>query len=326
MENFVGPTCNPEEEMNDQPGESPVIAIDHLTKYYGKREIVSDLSLQVPRGSIYGFLGRNGMGKTTTIRIFLGLEDPTRGAARVFGLDSRTLPPEARARIGYLPEGHHVYGWMTVKECGQFQASYFPKWNQDIFETVLTHFRLTPKMKAGHLSRGQRAGLCLALTLAPEPELLVLDDPALGLDPVARRSLLQSMLYVTRKADRTIFFSSHLLSDVERVADRIAVLDGGRLHADCTVETFRQQIRHFVLKFREAPPSTPDLPGLLESFRTDREMGLTLVNVTPEVENRLHALQPESIEPVELTLEDAFISYVGERGEKTFFMNGKEAK
>jgi ABC-2 type transport system ATP-binding protein len=312
--------------MSEPAGASPVIAIDHLTKYYGNREIISDLSLQVPRGSIYGFLGRNGMGKTTTIRIFLGLEDATRGSARVFNLDSRHLPPEARARIGYLPEGHHVYGWMSVKECGQFQASYFPAWNQDVFETVLTHFRLAPEMKAGHLSRGQRAGLCLALTLAPEPELLVLDDPALGLDPVARRSLLQSMLYVTRKADRTIFFSSHLLSDVERVADRIAVLDGKVLRADCTVDLFRRQIRHFVLKFRDQPPATPDFPGLLESFRTDRELTMTLVNVTTDTENRMNALEPVSIEAVDLTLEDAFISYVGERGEKTFFMNGKEAK
>ena len=108
---------------------SAVIEIDHLTKYYGKREIVRDLSLRVPAGSIYGFLGRNGMGKTTTIRILLGMEEPTRGSTRVFGQDSRTLPPEIRARIGYLPEGHHVYGWMTVRECGQFQASFFPDWN-----------------------------------------------------------------------------------------------------------------------------------------------------------------------------------------------------
>jgi len=302
---------------------APVIEIDQLTKYYGKREIMRDLSLTVPRGSIYGFLGRNGMGKTTTIRVFLGLEDPTRGTTRVLGEDSRNLSPETRARIGYLPEGHHVYGWMTVKECGQFQASYYPRWNQDIFEAVLTHFRLTPKMKAGNLSRGQRAGLCLAVTLAPEPELLVLDDPALGLDPVARRSLLQSMLYITRQADRTIFFSSHLLSDVERVADRIAVLDGGALRADCTIDTFRQKLRHFVLKFRGTPPEAPVIPGLLQSFRTDREMAITVANITPEVESGLAALQPESIERVEMTLEDAFISYVGERGEKTFFMNGK---
>ncbi len=302
--------------MNDPA----VIEIDHLTKYYGTREIVRDLSLRVPSGSIYGFLGRNGMGKTTTIRILLGLEDPTRGRTAVFGEDSRHLRPETRARIGYLPEGHHVYGWMTVKECGQFQASYFPQWNQDIFETVITHFRLNSRMKAGHLSRGQRAGLCLAMTLAPEPELLVLDDPALGLDPVARRSLLQSMLYVTRQPNRTILFSSHLLSDVERVADRIVVLDGGVLRADCTVERFRERLRHFVLKFRETPPTTPEIPGLLESFRTDHEIALTIANPTAETETQLQALRPESIEPVEMTLEDAFISYVGERGEKTFFI------
>jgi len=299
---------------------NPVIEIDHLTKYYGTREIVKDLSLTVPPGCIYGFLGRNGMGKTTTIRVLLGFEDATRGHTRVFGEDSRRLRPGTRARIGYLPEGHHVYGWMTVKECGQFQASFFPRWNQDIFEAVITHFRLTMKMKAGHLSRGQRAGLCLALTLAPEPELLVLDDPALGLDPVARRSLLQSMLYVTRQPNRTILFSSHLLSDVERVADRIAVLDGGVLRADCTVEHFRERLRHYVLTFRGQPPPTPDLPGLLESFRTDRELALTIANPTPDTESRLAALQPESLEPVDMTLEDAFVSYVGERGEKTFFL------
>ena len=306
--------------------DNPVIDIDRLTKYYGTREIVRDLSLKVPAGSIYGFLGRNGMGKTTTIRILLGMEEPTRGSTRVFGHDSRTLSPEVRARIGYLPEGHHVYGWMTVKECGQFQASTFPKWNQDIFEAVITHFRLTSKMKAGHLSRGQRAGLCLAMTLAPEPELLVLDDPALGLDPVARRSLLQSMLYVTRQPNRTILFSSHLLSDVERVADRIVVLDGGVLRADCTVETFRERLRHFVLKFRGTPPSAPELPGLLESFRTDHELSLTFANPPSDIEAKLALLQPESIEPVEMTLEDAFVSYVGDRGERTFFMRDAAPK
>lgn len=298
---------------------SPVIEIDHLTKYYGKREIVRDLSLLVPGGSIYGFLGRNGMGKTTTIRILLGMEDPTRGSTRVFGEDSRALTPPTRARIGYLPEGHHVYGWMTVRECGRFQASFFPKWNQDIFETVITHFRLTPRMKGSQLSRGQRAGLCLAMTLAPEPELLVLDDPALGLDPVARRSLLQSMLHVTRQPDRTILFSSHLLSDVERVADRIVVLDGGTLRADCTVETFRDRLRHYVLKFKGTPPAATGIPGLLESFRTDHELALTVANASEQTETLLAALQPETIEPVEMTLEDAFVSYVGERGEKTFF-------
>jgi len=302
------------------------IEVRALRKTFGRATALDGLDLAVRSGEVHAFLGPNGAGKTTTIRILLGLEDPTRGSTRVFGEDSRTLSSETRARIGYLPEGHHVYGWMTVKECGQFQASFFPKWNQDIFEAVITHFRLEPKMKAGHLSRGQRAGLCLAMTLAPEPELLVLDDPALGLDPVARRSLLQSMLYVTRQPNRTILFSSHLLSDVERVADRIAVLDGGALRADCTVERFRESLRHYVLKFDSTPPPAPAIPGLLESFRTDRELALTFANATSETEAQLARLQPADMAPVEMTLEDAFVSYVGERGEKTFFMRDLERK
>jgi len=300
--------------------EANPIEIEHLTKYYGKHEVVRDLSLSIRKGQIYGFLGRNGAGKTTSIRILLGFEQPTRGSARILGEDSQEIRPETRGRIGYLPEGHHVYGWMTVRECGQFQGSFFPSWNQEIFEAVISHFRLTPKMKAGHLSRGQRAGLCLAMTLAPEPELLVLDDPALGLDPVARRSLLQSMLYVTRQPNRTILFSSHLLSDVERVADRIAVLDAGVLRADCTVEQFRKHVRHYVLRFNGTPPHTPELPGLLESFRTSEELAITIANPTPETIAKLESLQPISIDEVEMTLEDAFVSYVGERGEKTFFL------
>src|SRR5271168_1375807 len=127
------------------------------------------------------------------------------------------------------------------------------------------------------------------------------------------------MLYVTRQPNRTILFSSHLLSDVERVADRIVILDGGVLRADCTIELFRERLRHYVLKFRGTPPMAPPITGLLESFRTDNELAITIANPTPETEIQLAGLQPESLETVEMTLEDAFISYVGERGEKTFF-------
>src|SRR3954470_15641506 len=138
---------------------------------------------------------------------------------------------------------------MTARQMGEYQSRFYPRWNQKIFTSVLEHFRLDPKTKAGDLSRGERAGLSLAITLAPEPELLILDDPALGLDPVARRSLLESMIYVARGAVRTIFFSSHLLNDVERVADYIAILDRSVLRACCSIETFRDSIHQFVAVF-----------------------------------------------------------------------------
>ena len=297
----------------------PVIETKGLTKFFGGRCVVDELNLSIARGSIFGFLGRNGAGKSTTIRLLLGLLEPTRGNSHVLGTDSLRLTPQDRARIGYLPEGHHVYGWMSVEECGRFQRSFYKSWNDDIFRAVLSHFRLDTKTKSGNLSRGQRAGLCLAMVLAPEPELLILDDPALGLDPVARRSLIQSMLFVTRKAERTILFSSHMLSDVERVADEIAVLDGGNLRASCSLETFRQQVRQISLRHGSIPIELPKLNGLLQTFRTEGEISLTIANLDKAEEEALRALPGVSFEEVQLGLEEAFIAYVGERGEKSFF-------
>lgn len=294
-----------------------------LTRYFGGRCVVSDLTLAVPRGSIFGLLGRNGCGKTTTFRMLLGLLEPTRGFSQVLGHPSAQLPPDVRARIGYLTESHPVYGWMSLRESGRFQASFYRSWNEDLFQAVLKHFHLEPHRKAKDLSRGERAGLCLALTLAPDPEILILDDPALGLDPVARRNLLESMLYVTRREGRTILFSSHVLSDVERIADRIAILDRGVLRAHCSVETFRNRVRRMVLHFSGTPPPLPEIPGLLHLSRSDREIALTIANLTPMILRQLEALPITQITDLPLDLEEAFISYVGERGERAFFLQGR---
>jgi ABC-2 type transport system ATP-binding protein len=287
--------------------------------------VVCDLDLDVPRGCIFGFLGRNGSGKTTTIRMLLGLLAPTRGESRVLGEDSRMLSETTRSRIGYMAEGHPVYEWMRVGECGRFQAACFPTWNDSIFDAVLEHFRLGPDRKARELSRGERAGLCLALTLAPEPELLILDDPAIGLDPVARRSLLEAMIAVTRSKDRTILFSSHLLSDVERVADWIAVLDRGVLRACCTMATFQRRISRFVLAWDGTPPTdTPKLPGLVHAFRAGRELQLTIANADEDVRAAIGSLGASSIDEVPIGLEEAFIDYLGDRGERNLLLADPE--
>ena len=307
-----------------------VVETRNLTRYFGPKCVVRALDLTVPRGCVFGFLGRNGAGKTTTIRMLLGLLEPTRGSATVLGHDSRNLPPEVRARIGYLAEGHQVYAWMRVAECGEFQRRFYESrrsrsgsrghWNADLFHGVLKYFRLAPRDRVKNLSRGERAGLCLALTLAPEPELLVLDDPGLGLDPVARRALLESMVYVTRQADRTIFFSSHLIGDVERVADRIAVLDRGQLRACCALDEFRRRVRRVVLRFAGRPPELPAIPGLLHSLRTAGELALTVANYDGQTEGLINTLGAERVEEVPIDLEEAFVSYLAERGERSFFL------
>jgi ABC-2 type transport system ATP-binding protein len=306
--------------------EPPVIRTRGLTRYFGSRPAVQDLNLDVPRGAVFAFLGRNGSGKSTTIRMLLGMLEPTRGEGTVLGEDIRRLSPAVRARVGYLTEEHRLYNWMTVRQCHEFQSPFYPRWNEKVFRGVIGHFGLKPEARVKDLSRGERAGLCLALTLAPDPELLVLDDPALGLDPVARRSLVESMIFLTRRSDRTIFFSSHDLADVERVADYIAVLDRSVLRACCSLDAFRREIKQVRLRFSGVLPALPEIPGLLQAQRTEGELRLTCAHYSDDTEKALRALAPEQMETVPINLEDAFISYLGERGEKSFILSELEAK
>ena len=297
-----------------------VIEARGLTRYFGGRCAVDDVSFSVPRGSVFAFIGRNGAGKTTTIRMILGLLEPTRGSSNILGYDSASLPPAARARIGYMAEGHPVYGWMRVGQYADFQRSFYPRWNQEIFASVIDYFAIDPHTKAGHLSHGQRAGLHLAMTLAIEPKVLMLDDPATGLDPAARRSLLEAMVYFTRDRERTIFFSSHLLDDVERVADRVAVLDYSVLRVCCSADTFRDHVRRLVVRFPAEPPrKLPKIPGLLQATRAENELTLVVANFNGKTERDLELLGAEAVEEQPISLEDALIAHVGRQGDRSFF-------
>ena len=304
--------------------DEPVIRTRGLTRYFGSRPAVYELDLEVPRGGIFAFLGRNGSGKSTTIRMLLGLLQPTRGEGTILGCDIRHLTPEIRTRIGYLTEEHQLYGWMSVRESGKFQSTFYPRWNEKIFRGVIEHFGLKEDARVKNLSRGQRAGLCLGLTLAPDPELLILDDPTLGLDPVARRSLVESMIYLTRRSDRTIFFSTHQLDDLERTADHIAILDESVLRACCPVNSFLENVRQVHIKFDGTPPRLPFIPGLLQAVRTGESIRLVCVRFDEHIEAALRALAPLQMEVSDVSLEDALICYLGQRGERSFILSGMQ--
>jgi ABC-2 type transport system ATP-binding protein len=293
-----------------------VIQTRGLTRYFGSKCAVDQVTLGVPRGSVFALLGRNGSGKSTITRMLLGLLEPTRGSAVVLGEDCQHLSPANRGRIGYVAEGHPLIGWMRVRDLAAFQRTFYPRWDGKLCSRILDHFGLSEKARTAHVSRGQRAGISLALALATRPELLVMDDPSMGLDPIARRTLLEAMILVTRNAGNTIFFSSHVLNDVERVADHIAILDRSVLRVSASVEEFRRRIRRVVLNFAGPPPSGSGIPGLLEARRDAQSLRLTIANSNEETGRAIAELGAMSSEEQSLSLEDAVLAYLGERGQR----------
>src|SRR5260370_9012206 len=192
-----------------------------------------------------------------------GMVRPDYARAEPLGEDVEQLRPQTRGRIAYLAEGHRLYAWMTVREAVAFTISFYPNADRVFVDQVLDHFGLSGRKKIGRLSKGQRAQVSLALALAPDPELLLLDDPTLGLDTNVRRDFLESMIHIIQRRGRTILFSSHVLGDVERVADRVGVMIDGVLRADCPAEHFKRSVRKVVVEFGRQPPELPPCPGLL---------------------------------------------------------------
>jgi ABC-2 type transport system ATP-binding protein len=297
-----------------------IVQTRQLTKYYHKTLALDHLDLQVPKGCIYGLLGRNGSGKTTAIKLLLGLLHPTSGSAEVLGYSSEDLPPEVRPRIGYITEGHHLDRWMSIGSLEQFQEAFYPdRWDSRFFSDMLEYFELSKRRKIKSLSNGQRAQVNLALTLAPNPELLIMDDPTLGLDTAIRRQFLEGMVHMIQKQGRTILFSSHILSDVERVADRVAVMDKGVLRADCTLEQFRGQIRKYVFEFSRAGGSVETLPGLIHYRQDENLIEATVVKTSDEEVLHWARQQNSSARLVPMNIEDQFIEFTGPKRAKKMF-------
>ena len=285
------------------------IRTDRLTKFYGGRKVVDSLDLRVPRGTVYGLLGRNGAGKSTTLKMLAGMVHPDAGRAELLGEDVAALRPQTRARIAYLAEGHPLYTGMTVRQAVAFTTSFYPGADRALVEQILDHFALPPRAKIGRLSKGQRAQVSLALAMAPDPALLILDDPTLGLDTNVRRDFLESMIQIIQRRGRTILFSSHVLGDVERVADRVGVMIDGVLRVDCPAEHFKRSVRKVVAEFGTEPPAVPPLPGLLSDWRVGTRRELVFVGYGPRQRAAVEALAPRRVEVQELNLEDAFIEY-----------------
>ena len=206
-----------------------IIECQNLTHYYGKRLIYENLSFQVPRGRILGLLGKNGTGKTTTINILSGYLQPHSGECRIFGENIRNMNPQTRQRMALLIEGHVQYTFMTIKEIERFYSAFFPAWNKDAYYELMHKLKVAPGQKISRMSCGQRSQVALGLILAQNAELLVLDDFSLGLDPGYRRLFIEYLKEYAKAESKTIFLTSHIIQDMERLIDDCIIMDYGKI-------------------------------------------------------------------------------------------------
>jgi ABC-2 type transport system ATP-binding protein len=220
-----------------------VIRVSELTRRFGATTALASVSLDLPRGAVYGLVGANGAGKTTLIKHILGLLRAERGSVRVFGLDPVADPVAVLSRIGYLSEENDLPGWMRVDELMRYTRAFYPAWDDGYAEALRQRFALDPSATVKSLSKGQKARLGLLIALAYRPELLVLDEPSSGLDPIVRREILGAVIRTMADQGRTVLFSSHLLDEVEAVADHVTMIHRGRIVVSGPLDEIRESHR-----------------------------------------------------------------------------------
>lgn len=233
-----------------------------LNKRFGSKQAVTDFNLRIERGGVHALIGSNGAGKSTLFRLLLGFMTPSSGESFLLGENSQQLTPSCRGRVGYVNEEHTLPRWLKVTELKTMQRSYYPGWNEDIYREVIANFDVDPQQKIGSLSRGERAGFNLAMALAQSPELLILDEPTLGLDVVARQEFLDAVLFCTQ-TNTTVIYCSHQMEEVERLADQLIIIEKGRLRLQATPAEFSTRIQLWVVDARFRPLVREKIPNLL---------------------------------------------------------------
>jgi ABC-2 type transport system ATP-binding protein len=290
------------------------IKIEGLHFSYGKKQVLKGVNLEVPKGSIFGFLGRNGTGKTTTIKTLLGLQKPHAGRCIIGGLDSFTETLEVRRRIGFMAEDQQMYGWMTISRIIKWVAGFYPDWDYKFADELANMLGLPKNTKVKALSKGQNSSLALLLALGHRPDIVILDDPTLGLDPIARKDFLRHVIELLQSNGVTVFFSSHLLYEIEPVADHIAILDKGVIIKASRTEQLRESVRKFVLTPKQEA-NFSGLAGILDILKVGDNVSITVEDCDDEKRNRLKNTSVNGMTEVALNLDEIFEAYViGNRG------------
>jgi ABC-2 type transport system ATP-binding protein len=285
----------------------PAIRLHNLRKSFGNQQVLRGMNLTVERGQIFALLGRNGAGKTTAIRLLMGLIWRDGGSIAVLGRDPQQEPLTLRAAVGFLAEDQQMFGWMTIAELLGFMAPFYPTWDQALADRYVKEFDLPRGQQIKHLSKGQNVRLGLLLALAHRPELVILDDPALGLDPIMRKEFNRDLIAHLQGEGATVLYSSHLLYEVEPIADAVAILHEGQIIKQAATESLRHDVKQLVLS---AEDYSEHLSGIacLDVRRQRGEVAVTVENA-PAAIDRL-AAHGVTHRVIDLNLDDIFAAYV----------------
>ncbi len=287
-----------------------VVRVESLSRRFGKKIALDNVTLSIPEGCVFGLVGENGAGKTTLIKLLLGLLKPASGTVRVFGSDPVKDPEGVLARIGYLSENREMPDWMRVHEIIRYTRAFYRTWDAKYAAELQAWFGLDSGMRVRHLSRGQRAQLGLLLALAYRPELLLLDEPSSGLDAVVRRDILGAIIRAVAEEGRTVVFSSHLLDEVQRVADVTAMVHEGRVVLCAPMDEIMQRYRKLAVQLPEDMRIPPQLPGASGWEGAGRDWTVLVEDHTPGVDEALAAQGIQIVRDERPSLEDVFVARV----------------
>lgn len=289
-----------------------VIEVRSLSRNFGRKQALNNVSLSIPRGTVFGLVGENGAGKTTLLKHLLGLLKAQSGSVEVFGLDPVAKPEVVLSRIGYLSENRELADWMRIDQLMHFSSGFYPDWDHGYAAELLEMFELKADQRIKTLSRGQLARVGLLVAIAHRPELLLLDEPSSGLDPVVRRDILAAIIRTVADEGRTVLFSSHLLDEVQRVSDHVAMLHQGQLLLCEPLESVLKKHSRWTVRLFESVAVPPSIPGSLSCSAAGREWSIICNGEQDRVLQWVKEAQAEVVEQAAPTLEEIFVAQVSQ--------------
>ena len=290
-----------------------VVAVRELSRRFASKLALDNVSLYVPRGCVFGLVGENGAGKTTLIKHLLGLLKAESGSVHVFDRDPVFDSVDVLSQIGYLSENRDLPGWMRIDQLLRCTQAFYPTWDQDYAENLREKFGLDPSARVKNLSQGQQAKAGLLLALAYRPQLLLLDEPSSGLDPVVRRDILEAIIRTVADEGRTVFFSSHLLDEIERVSDQIAMLHQGKVVICGALDEVKSSHRRIVLRFDEPQVSSPNLSQALSVTGSGREWSVLCNDGQAELLASVTVLGARVVSDETPSLHEIFVARAGQK-------------